>query len=88
MILQRALGPRACHEWSFGPPESRRDLPLSASFRQYRFEFRKYRYERWSTAGAMNRDPTDGLELAFKRRGAIYCTRADEPQYLAKLINA
>ena len=51
--------------------------------------FRKYGYESWPTADAMDRAPTDGLEhLAFKRRGAIHCARADEPQYLDKLIDA
>ena len=31
---------------------------------------------------------TDRLEhFAFKRRGAIHCARADEPQYLDKLID-
>ncbi len=45
-------------------------------------------YERWPTAGAMHRVPTDGPEhLAFKCRGVIHCARADGPQPVDKLID-
>ena len=37
----------------------------------------------------MNRGSSDGLEyFAFKRRDTVHYARADEPQYLDKLIDA
>ena len=35
----------------------------------------------------MNRAPTGVEYLAFKRKGAVHCARAAEPQYPDKLID-